>query len=133
MKSPTWCALAIALMIAGCASVRPADLDAWVGQPVSALDTQPFFLTLPVVKTMTPEGIEIRNYVNGMDTASCSGFGSSYVNYSSWSTTQSCVAQFRACNNIFYIRDGRVLSYRPTPSGGARCATDARVRPTKVF
>lgn len=27
------------------------------------------------------------------------------------------------CNNIFYIKEGYVVEYRPTGSGGVRCAT----------
>ena len=49
--------------LTGCLSVRQKDLDAWVGQPVEALDTQPFFLTLPMVKTFIQSGVEIRNYI----------------------------------------------------------------------
>jgi hypothetical protein len=33
------------------------------------------------------------------------------------------------CNNLFYIKDGRVLRYTPVGSGGARCFTDERMRP----
>ena len=124
-------------LLAGCGSVHQEDLDAWVGQPVSLLDIQPFFLTLPVVKTVTPDGIEIRNYVNGANTASCwgSGFGEAdaynqqYITYANFTQVQSCISQFSACNNIFYIKDGRVIEYVPTPSGRARCMTDDRVRP----
>ena len=46
-------------------SVRQADLDAWVGQPVVALEVHPIFLTVPVVKTQASDGTEIWNYVNG--------------------------------------------------------------------
>ena len=38
--------------------MRQADLDAWVGQPVAALETHPFFVTVPVVKTVSSDGTE---------------------------------------------------------------------------
>lgn len=45
--------------LSGCATVRQVDLDAWVGQPVSALETHPIFITVPVVKTTASDGTEI--------------------------------------------------------------------------
>jgi hypothetical protein len=101
-------------MICGCASVRQADLDVWVGQPMVALETHPFFLTVPVVKTQASDGTEIWNYVNGANLGSCSGGGSIYsgtVDYATYSKFSSCVQRFAACNNIFFIRDGRVTKY----------------------
>jgi hypothetical protein len=53
------------LMVAGCMTVRQEDLASWEGAPVSALNAQPFFLTRPMVRTVTADGTEIRNYVNG--------------------------------------------------------------------
>jgi hypothetical protein len=35
----------------------------------------------------------------------------------------------RACNNIFYIKDGAVTQYSPIGTGGARCYTDETDRP----
>lgn len=61
------------LVLAGGGCVHKADLDSWEGVPVAALDKHPFFLTLPVVRTMASDGTEIRNYVNGKNIASCSG------------------------------------------------------------
>ena len=127
--------LAALTALSGCLGlgVRQQDLDAWVGQPVEALDTQPFFLTLPMVRTFTESGVEIRNYVNGRNLASCYGSGHVYgATYSSanYSAFSNCVAGFGACNNIFYIKDGRVLEYAPTGSGGMRCFTDSRVLPS---
>jgi hypothetical protein len=61
------------LVLAGAGCVHKADLDSWEGAPVAALDKHPFFLTLPVVRTMASDGTEIRNYVNGKNIASCSG------------------------------------------------------------
>ena len=127
--------LAMAAAVTGC-TVRQQDLDAWVGQPVAALDTQPVFITMPMYKTVTDGGIEIRNYVNGANIAQCFGTGnayagsSSYVNYNQF---QNCIATFSACNNIFYIKDGIVQEYAPTPSGRARCFTDQWVLPNKKY
>ena len=98
-------------MLTGCATVRQADLDAWVGQPIAALETHPVFLTVPVVKTVASDGTEIWNYVNGANLGQCSGGGSVWgqqINYASYNQFTSCVQRFAACNNIFYIRDGKV-------------------------
>lgn len=118
--------------ICGCATVRQADLDAWVGQPVLALETHPIFLTVPVVKTQASDGTEIWNYVNGANLGQCSGGGSIYsgtVDYATYSKFSSCVQRFAACNNIFFIKDGRVVKYTPIGTGGARCYTTEQLQP----
>lgn len=119
--------------LTACASVRQADLDAWAGQSVSALETHPVFLTIPVVKTKTSDGTEIWNYINGGNLGSCTGGGSAYagrtMDYATYNSFSSCMSRFAACNNIFFIKEGRVLRYTPIGSGGARCYTDDRVRP----
>ena len=71
-------ALGGAAVLGGCGSVRPEDQAAWVGQPVSKLETQPVLLTMQLVRTTASDGTEIRNYVNGQSVASCSGGGSIY-------------------------------------------------------
>ena len=70
--------LSLAILLSACAGmrVRQQDLNAWVGVSVEALDTHSLFLTVPMVRTKTESGIEIRNYANGRNFASCSGFGS---------------------------------------------------------
>ena len=123
----------VGLLVSGCGTVRQKDLDAWVGQPVEALDLQSFFLTLPMVKRVSQSGVEIRNYVNGRNIGNC--FGSGYIhgktyNAASYSQFSNCVSSFGACNNIFYIKNGKVLEYAPTGSGGVGCMTDDRVLPT---
>ena len=124
----------VALMaLTGCGTVRQKDLDAWVGQPVEALDTQTFFLTLQMVKTVSKGGVEIRNYINGRNISSCFGTGYLYgntYNTANFSAFSNCVSQFGACNNIFYIKNGKVIEYAPTGSGGMRCFTDDRVLPS---
>ena len=118
--------------LAACVSVREADTSAWVGAPISALDKHPVFITLPMVRTVTPDGTEIRNYINGGNIAMCSGGGDVYSgiqNFSSYSAFSTCMARFAACNNLFYVRGGKVQSYVPTGTGGGVCYTDERTRP----
>ena len=44
-------------MFSGC-MVRQQDLDSWVGQPVSLLDMHPFFMTVPLEKRFTDDGLK---------------------------------------------------------------------------
>lgn len=113
--------------VAGCATVRQEDLDAWVGAPVEALDTHSFFVTIPMIRTHTESGIEIRNYANGRDVAQCLGNATAYgnggfVNANAFST---CSNNRIVCNNLFYIKDGKVVEYAPT----GRCKTAAFLQP----
>ena len=118
--------IVIALILSGCV-VRQEDLDSWVGQPVEALETHSWFITVPVIKTKASNGIEIWNYRNGRTTTSCSAYGSgSYVSSSAFAT---CSENEIVCNNIFYIKNGRVLEYRPT----GRCYTDASLQPQRRY
>ena len=130
-------AVALALVIAagqiaGCAHVRPEDLTAWEGQPVELLDKHPVFLTMRSVRTVTADGTEIRNYVNGIGgecIESSAVVSGGVVNSATYSQFSSCVAHVRACNNIFYIKDGRVLRYAPIGTGGGRCYTNEATNP----
>lgn len=118
--------------ITACATVRQVDLDAWVGQPVVALETHPVFLTVPVVKTQASDGTEIWNYVNGANLGQCSGGGSIYggkLDYASYNKFSNCIQRFAACNNIFFIRDGKVIKYTPIGTGGAHCYTTEQLQP----
>src|SRR6266700_5031946 len=128
-----YCALfgATVLLVGGCASVHQEDLASWIDRPVSELDTQPMFLTMQVARTRTEDGTEIRNYVNGKEVISCSGGGSIFagpVNMATYNQYSSCARNFPTCNNIFQIKSGRVISYTPVGTGGARCFTDERAR-----
>ena len=120
------------VLLSACASVRQSDLDSWVGLPVVALDTQSFFLTLPVIRTMTDTGVEIRDYVNKRNVAGCmqAGFGNASVpvgtvSLVSFNSYLQCSGGQVGCDNIFYIRGGKVVEYRPT----GNCYTDDSVRP----
>jgi len=119
--------ISVLVVILGCATVRQQDLDAWVGVPVEALDTHSIFLTIPMYRTVTDSGIEIRNYVNGRDVANCfrSVGVSSTGNYVNANAFTTCSSGRIVCNNIFYIKDGKVLEYAPT----GRCFTDERAKP----
>lgn len=123
-------AVVIVSLLAGCAiqrTVRQQDLDAWVGVPVEALDTHSFFITVPMFRTITDSGIEIRNYANGRDVVQCFGnAGANRVgNFVNANTFTTCSSGRIVCNNIFYIKDGKVIEYAPT----GRCYTDETVQP----
>src|SRR3954468_3620072 len=51
------------------------------------------------------------------------------VDFATYNRFTSCMQRFAACNNIFLIRDGKVVQYSPVGTGGAYCVTDARMRP----
>jgi len=122
-----------AVTLFGCATVRQADLDSWVGQPVSRLETHPIFLTIPVVKTQASDGTVIWNYVYGGNIGMCFGGGNvnntMNINYAAYSSYSNCISRFGACNNIFYIKNGHIIQVTPVGSGGVRCYTDERYRP----
>ncbi|MBN8190234.1 hypothetical protein JF540_26535 [Salipiger thiooxidans] len=107
-------------------------MDAWTNQPVSKLDTHPLFSLMPVEVRQLPDGTTVRNYVNGVDMSRCKGgsYASSYSpNTLAVSGNATCFSSFAACNNTFYIKNGRVLRYLPVGSGGAYCYTDERTTP----
>jgi hypothetical protein len=120
-------------LLSSCAglAVRKQDLDAWIEIPVEALDTHSLFLTVPMVRTKTDSGIEIRNYANGRNMSSCSGAGSTYVagKWVQGNAFSNCTSGWRGCNNIFYIRDGKVLEYAPT----GQCYTNESVQPQERY
>jgi hypothetical protein len=119
-------AACLGAVLAACVSVE--DTNAWAGVPVLALDTHSFFATLPMYSTVTDSGVEIRNYPNKIMRGSCfgSGFASGTVfNTVQWNTVRNCTAQERGCDNLFYIRNGRVIEYRPV----GQCRTAAFLRP----
>jgi hypothetical protein len=129
-------AMAVALGLAACATrqVRQQNLAAWVDMPVEALDTHLLFLTVPMIRltvpmirTKTESGIEIRNYANGINMSSCSGSaGANRIgNWVNANALSSCTSGWVGCNNIFYIKDSKVIEYAPT----GRCYTDETVQP----
>ena len=122
------CAAIAAGTLAGCATVRQQDLDAWAGAPVEALDTHPLFLTIPMYRAQTESGIETRNYVNSKEVEQCfTRIGarrgdSKYLSHSAFTT---CSENRLVCNNLFYIQGGKVIRYAPTGD----CYTNDSVRP----
>jgi hypothetical protein len=118
-----------ATALAACSGllVQQQDLDAWVGVPVEALDTHSIFITIPMFRTVTPSGIEIRNYANGRDVASCftNAGANSTANFVNASAFTTCSSGRVVCNNIFYIKDGKVVEYAPT----GRCYTNSTAQP----
>lgn len=121
-----WVVGAVAVL-AGCATVRQEDLDAWKGVSVEELDTHTLFLTVPMTRTFTSQGIEVRNYTNGKAAAACVTNGSSKSAGAKTSGTafSTCTSQDVVCNNLFYIQGGKVIEYAPV----GQCFTDERVRP----
>jgi hypothetical protein len=119
--------LFMAFLLAGCATVRQQDLDAWKDVPVEALDTHSLFITMPMYRTISSSGIEIRNYVNSREVASCYSGGSGVVNGNIVNANRftTCSSNHIACNNIFYVKDGKVLEYVPR----GRCKTNETVQP----
>lgn len=116
--------------LAGCATVRDSDLAAWRGAPVQDLDMHSIFVTMPMYKTYAEDGTEIRNYVNGETTQQC--FASAGVHHGSGKHARynefiSCSQNKVVCNNLFYIKDARVVSYQPTGD----CYTNESVRPQR--
>jgi hypothetical protein len=122
----------LALTLASCATVHQEDLDAWAGRPVSDLDKHPIFVTFPVVRTITPDGTEIRDYVNGRNVASCSSGGTVFagqVNFATYNNFTNCMQNFAACHGIFYIKNGIIQNVSAIGTGGARCYTNDSMRP----
>ena len=121
----------LCLGLAGCATVRQQDLDAWVGMPVEALDTHSLFITVPMVRTVTSSGIEIRNYANGVNVASCAGSGgvNAAGNFLNMNAFTNCSSGWNGCNNLFYIKDGKVIEYVPK----GNCYTDKSCQPEERY
>jgi hypothetical protein len=120
--------LALAVLLSACAGVRKQDLQAWVGVPVEALDTHTFFLTLPLIRKVLPSGLEVRNYPNRANMTQCLGDGrvtTSRRGTVTYDDDMQCLSKSVGCDNIFFIRDGKVLEYAPTGS----CFTSDAQRP----
>ena len=55
------------MIMMGCSSIFIDEniVSDWKNVSVNELDTHSFFITIPMIKTITDGGIEIRNYRNG--------------------------------------------------------------------
>jgi hypothetical protein len=123
---------ALALSLPVCASAREADLQAWNGTPVAALDTHPMFRTMPVVTTIAVDGTEVGSYVNrGVATKCISGgpAARSPVDSATYGQFTSCMQHFPECNSIFHIKNGIVTAHTRIGTGSARCYPDESKRP----
>jgi hypothetical protein len=122
--------LATIFLALGCATaptVRQPDLNAWAGVSVETLGTHAFFMTVPMFRTITDSGTEIRNYAYGYDFQECfSKAGANKIgDFVEEDAFITCSSSRIVCNNIFYIKEGTVLEYAPT----GRCDTDKKVQP----
>ncbi len=108
-------------------TVRQQDLDAWVGVSVAALDAHPFFMKVPMFRTRTDSGTEIRNYAYGYSFGNCfRNAGASQVgDFVNENAFIACSSSRIVCNSIFYSKEGKVLKYAPT----GRCYTDKTLQP----
>lgn len=120
----------VLLGMAGCVSmtVRQQDLDSWVGVSVEALDMHSFFMTIPMHRRVTDSGIEVRNYANTKIVENCFAYKSSSINLPA-NANGFCSEKKVGCNNIFYIKNRKVIEYAPT----GQCFTDERVQPEKRY
>ena len=123
MRTVVLCGLTL-MLLSGCfRGVRQEDLNAWVGQPVSLLDQHPFFMTVPLERRFTADGVEIRNYRNGRTYSDCS------VSAGYFGSDVDCYQNDVVCNNIFYIKNNKVIRYEPT----GRCYTKASLQPQRMY
>ena len=125
----------LVILLSGCMAtkktVRPQDVNAWKDIPVEELDIHSFFITLPVIKTKTESGIEIRVYPNKVNYGTCFSNGningSGYMKFAQFNSFQNCSSKLVGCDNIFYIKNKKVLEYKPV----GNCFTDESVQPEK--
>ena len=121
--------VSLTALVVGCAGagVRQQVLDAWVGMPVLALDTHSYFKTLPMNRTITEGGIEVRHYVEAIDYRVCWNFSNYFILNQSF--IRNCSVGFDVCNHIFYIKDWTVIEYAPT----GQCYMDKTVQPEAPY
>jgi len=105
-------------------TVRQEDLDAWRGQPVVKLDSHPIFASMDLRRTIAQSGVETRNYRNASAGARM-GRATTSFSQSSAETHYREDDTSVVCNNVFVIKNGRVLSYTPV----GQCYTDQSLQP----
>jgi len=119
--------------LAGCAGptvVHHEEVDLWAGVPVAALESHPFFNALPMVRTTTPAGIEIRDYVDKRYVAGCLPPASANtkvftMNFGTYRAFRACSENMTGCDNVFYIDKDVVTQF--VPSG--QCKASQALRP----
>lgn len=113
--------LLVAMTMAGCATVRPQDLDAWRGARLTELELHPLFSSMPRTVTPVSDGSELWSYSNCRAVAQpivCNKVGEATI-CTGGAQGQAC------CNNQFVVRGGMVEGYRAV----GRCYTNCSVRP----
>ena len=106
----------------GCRTVRQEDLLSWKGVPVEKLDTHSFWVTIPMKKVILKDGTEIRFYINSRSVFNCLNNQMDSIASSGITT---CMNNKVTCNNVFKIKDEKVISYEPK----GRCYTDTFLQP----
>jgi hypothetical protein len=118
--------------LASCASVEEKHLDSWTGQPVAALEGHPNLVTLPVVRTITPDGTRLWRYVDGFDPVKCAEGNrivSADINFKTYERFAVCMGQKSACNHVFYIKNSVIDRYALIATGNALCASSTKWSP----
>lgn len=123
-------AMTFTCLITACttkSTVQQQNLDSWTNVPVEVLDSHVFFKTVPMFRTKTDSGTEIRNYAYGFDFQECaSKAGATNIgDFMGEDAFIACSSSKIVCNNMFYIKEGIVLEYAPT----GRCDTGKKIQP----
>ena len=118
------------LLWVACASVESApkpNVAEWDGVSVEALDSHTFFKTMPMFRTKTASGTEIRNYAYGYDFRECFGKAGAdkFGDVVDGEVFITCSSSTIVCNNFFYIKEETILEYAPT----GRCLLKRNVLP----
>ena len=108
-------------------TVQSQDYSNWTGMSVEFLDDHPFFNAVPMFRTKTGSGTEIRNYAYGYDFGECftKAGATIFGDFVHEDEFIFCSSSRIICNNIFYIKEEKILEYAPT----GRCGSDKRVQP----
>ena len=127
-------AMAVIALLTACTTkptVQQQDLDAWSGVSVEALDTHALLRKAPMFRTRTNSGTEIRNYAYGYDFEECCGeAGANKVgDFINGNDLIICSSSRIVCNNMFYIKEEKVLEYAPT----GRCDTSEKIQPAARY
>ncbi len=100
-------------------SVKQEDLNAWKGVDLIELETHPLFTTLPFTKRLLSDDSELHIF-NNSRTASVN------CNHDKFLNTTSCSGgDTITCSNQFFVKNGKVIEYRPV----GKCYTDCSTRP----
>lgn len=106
--------------------IRPEDVSAWEGQPISELEMQPLFSTLPRDRRVLSDGREIWDFTNCASATSERQCRAMVNGNMVWSRCAGGETVTACCHNQFIIRANTVESFRPVGS----CLTDCTTRPS---